>query len=751
MEKPKIIVCATAYRPFVGGAEIAIEEVAGRLAGDFDFIILTARMSRDLARRESAPEGTVIRLGFGTRFDKWLLPFLVPWYVFSRFRILDSRFLMWGMDVSQGALGGAAIKTLFPRVPFIFTVQYGESEEYLQSGRGGLIGFAFRRMLARADAVTAISSYLLGVARTHGYCGPAAVIHNGVDGEKFESQKLKVKRARNGNMVITVSRLVRKNGVDILIRAIGEVRKQIPGIQCRIAGDGPERLRLAALASELGVGDAIVFLGTVPHTELARHLHEADVFVRMSRSEGMGNAFAEAAAAGVPVVATAVGGIPDIIEHEKTGLFAGVDDSADCARKITRLLRDPAYAEAMAGRAREKIIQRFDWDTIARRYRDIFYAALGAEKRITIATGLFPPDIGGPATYTALLADELPREKIAVRVSYFGGVRHLPRIARHLAYFLRLLAAARGSGIIFAQDPVSVGLPALAAARLLRRKFFLKIVGDYAWEQYMNHESRIKNKEYETPEAFQKKRHGAMTEMRRRIQQFVARRADKIIVPSRYLRRIVAGWGVAQEKIAVVYNAVAMPERRASREEAREQLGLSGVVIIAVGRLVPWKGFAAVIDAIADLAVEMPDLRLVIAGSGPEEENLRRIIAERDAGERVRMTGAILHDALMEYFSASDIFVLNSGYEGLSHTLIEAMVAGLPVVATNIGGNPEVTTDGVEGILIPYDNNGKLKDALRALAGDKNMRLTMGAAARARAAAFTREKMIRETAVILRE
>lgn len=752
MPKQKIIVCATAYYPFVGGAEIAIEEVARRLSGQFDFFILTARMSRALPRLEMRPEGTIVRLGVGARFDKWLLPILIPYYFSSQFSISDSKFLLWGMDIGQGSFGAVVVKMFCPRLPFILTIQYGESDEYLRRGRFGLIRRGFRAMLARADFVTVISSYLLLLAREHGFCGPAEVIPNGADIEKFrvknpwpDRQESRIK-GNEGKTIITVSRLVAKNGIDILIDAVAEIKKTIPDIRCVIIGDGPERKSYESRIQNHGLEYNIQMMGEIAHTDIAEYLHQADVFVRPSRSEGMGIAFAEAMAAGLPVIGTAVGGIPDIITHERTGLLARPEDASGLAEAIIRLLRNPSFAQHIALAGQEKAAERFGWDGIARAYIRVFLQELGVKKRIVIATGLFPPEIGGPATYSSMLVDALPWQGIGLRVAPFRAVRHFPKIIRHLVYFWKIVFAGRGSDVIFAQDPVSTGMPALLAARIMRKKFILKIVGDYAWEQEQATDAAL----FETPEKFQTERHGIMTEMRRRIQKSVARAADLVIVPSEYLAGIVRGWGVREEKISVVYNAVAAPEQRMPRDEARKQLGLSGVVIISVGRLVPWKGFALLIDAVADLARESPEICLVIAGSGPEEENLRRRIRERGADGRVRMPGAISHEALMTYFVASDIFVLNSGYEGLSHTLIEAMGAGLPVIATRVGGNPEVITDGKEGTLIAYNDKEGLKGALALLVENSDMRAGFAARARARAAKFTKEKMIRETAMLLK-
>src|SRR3989344_2133170 len=105
-----------------------------------------------------------------------------------------------------------------------------------------------------------------------------------------------------------------------------------------------------------------------------------------------------------------------------------------------------------------------------------------APVKILIATPFSTPDIGGPATYSATLSRELPKRGVDVCIVSFRDVRWLPRGIRHLVYFFKCLWSGRGADVIYAQDPFSVGFPALAAARVLRKKFLLKIVGDYAWE-----------------------------------------------------------------------------------------------------------------------------------------------------------------------------------------------------------------------------------------------------------------------------
>jgi glycosyltransferase involved in cell wall biosynthesis len=337
--------------------------------------------------------------------------------------------------------------------------------------------------------------------------------------------------------------------------------------------------------------------------------------------------------------------------------------------------------------------------------------------RILIATGIFPPDIGGPATYSKLLRDELPKRGIEVKILNFGEVRRLPKLIRHFVYFWRVLRKGRNVNIIFAQDPVSVGLPSIIAAKILRKKFVLKIVGDYAWEQGMQ---RFGIKDL--LDDFANKKYGRRVEFLRKIQRFVAKNADLIITPSEYLKKIIIKWGINSGKITVIHNAFDAPEIKISKSEARKKLNLSGMILISAGRLVPWKGFGALIDIMPDIIAQIPDAKLIIIGSGPEEENLKFKIENLKLENSVISTGQIPHRDLISYLRAGDIFILNTGYEGFSHQILEAMMAGIPVIATRVGGNRELIDDGKNGILVEYNDKRGLENAVLNLYDNKEVR-----------------------------
>lgn len=331
--------------------------------------------------------------------------------------------------------------------------------------------------------------------------------------------------------------------------------------------------------------------------------------------------------------------------------------------------------------------------------------------KVLIATPLYPPDIGGPATYTKTLETELPAHGVAVVVVSFHTVRHFPKLIRHMVYMVKLFRATRDVDVMLALDPVSVGLPATLVSLIRMKPLVVKVVGDYAWEEGQQRFHVKDNLDIFVTKPFN--HYLAQVGMLRLVQKFVASRAKQVIVPSKYLKAIVHAWGIAEEKISVVYNAYDVSELRGDRNELRSRHNLSGRVILSAGRLVPWKGFTMLIHLMVHIVREYPDAKLYIAGSGPDEAELKRLIVSEGMSNSVIMLGAIPHDVLMEYVLATDCFVLNTGYEGLSHQLLEVLAAGTPIITTRVGGNPELIENGKTGFLVPHDDIEEFRRALR--------------------------------------
>ncbi len=333
--------------------------------------------------------------------------------------------------------------------------------------------------------------------------------------------------------------------------------------------------------------------------------------------------------------------------------------------------------------------------------------------KILITTGIYPPDIGGPATYSKLLFDKLPERGIEVEILSFGEVRNLPKIIRHFVYFFKILKRARKVDIIYAQDPVSVGLPTLLANKILKKRFLIRIAGDYAWEQGVQ---RFGVKD--TLDDFSAKKDGYvfMVNLLKKIQKKVAQNAEKIIVPSYYFKGIIENWGVKSEKIEVIYNGIELPNHLEILSPSGER------VMLSVGRLVPWKGFGVLVECMPEILKYYPDLKLKIVGDGPQREELENLIEIYGLNDSVILTGALPREKTLEQMQEADLFILNTQYEGFAHQLIEVASLGTPIITTNIGGNPELIQNDIDGILIEPNNKKQILSAIIKIFGNDEFR-----------------------------
>jgi len=380
--------------------------------------------------------------------------------------------------------------------------------------------------------------------------------------------------------------------------------------------------------------------------------------------------------------------------------------------------------------------------------------------KILITTGIFPPDIGGPATYAELLANELNAKGFDVCVltysKQFFRSRHSHRVKiirvwgkwpkgiKHLIFGIKLLGLARKRDTIYALNVWSAGFPSLIAAKLFKKKFVIRIVGDYAWEVGVG-KDRVKL----LIDDFQKAKKSGWIGMLYKLQGWVCKRADTVIVPSKYLAGIVKGWGVPEAKIKIIYNGVDFKPSDLSREEARNKIGIHGNIILSIGRLVPWKGFRMLIKIMPCLLELKQFARLVIVGDGPDKKSLESMVKNMGLSQKVFLVGKKTKEELAVYLAASDMFVLNSGYEGFSHQILEAMVAGTPIIASAVGGNKEVITQGENGFLVRYNDEFNLVEAIKTVWQDEKLRDELGENGKKTVQKFSSEKMINETLKVL--
>jgi glycosyltransferase involved in cell wall biosynthesis len=200
-------------------------------------------------------------------------------------------------------------------------------------------------------------------------------------------------------------------------------------------------------------------------------------------------------------------------------------------------------------------------------------------------------------------------------------------------------------------------------------------------------------------------------------------------------------WGVPEEKMAIIYNAV---EPFDGVQPAVVPLR-TPLKVVTVGRLIPLKCVDRVIEAL----VSCPDIGLVIVGDGSERQRLEGFANTLDVADRVYFAGQVSQAEAIRLMAACDFFVLNSTHEGLPHVVLEAMSLCLPVVATAVGGTPEVVCDGDNGRLIAPMDHDALAKMLRHLVFSPEERQRLATGARQTAACFSFQSLVEATERIL--
>src|SRR3990172_1859795 len=268
--------------------------------------------------------------------------------------------------------------------------------------------------------------------------------------------------------------------------------------------------------------------------------------------------------------------------------------------------------------------------------------------KILVITGIFPPDIGGPASYVPKISEEIVKHGHIVTTitlsdvpSYtdnynFDVVRIQRKSFKPIRLLKTILAIARygrEADLLFVNG---LALEATIANYFLKKPLVQKVVGDFAWERARNKGWTANN-----IDEFQKNKHSLKVEFLKRLRNFWIRKSHLVIVPSYYLKSIVRSWEVEEDKIEVIYNAV----EELSIGKTVDLPEFKGYTIISMGRLVPWKGF----DNLIQVVSEIPYTRLIIIGSGLEEERLKNLAHQLRLNSRVIFTGGVSREEVISY------------------------------------------------------------------------------------------------------
>ena len=272
---------------------------------------------------------------------------------------------------SQSLLSGipALAAQKFLKIPYVI---WGRGSDIYIPGR--FTRMTSKPILQNADAVLALTKDMKQKIQEI-YDRGITVVPNGVDLERFKISS-EGKKEDNANTIVFVGRLHPVKGVQYLIEAMAIVHREMQDAKLVLVGDGVERSRLEELAERLDLNDCIQFAGQVPQERVPQVMNQADVFAMSSLSEGFPVVLLEAMAAGLPIVATNVGGIPDIVEEGVNGCLVNAKSPDEIAEKILILLQNDEILKKIAANNREKA-ELFTWDKITGTVENIYFECPG--------------------------------------------------------------------------------------------------------------------------------------------------------------------------------------------------------------------------------------------------------------------------------------------------------------------------------------------------------------------------------------
>ena len=605
--------------------------------------------------------------------------------------------------------------------------------------------FAFKRATAplqMADAVCAVSHELRERALAAGAISPKALtIHNGCDQEIFHHMDLAAVRASLGiaadaEVLLYVGRFAKAKGLKELLAAFASLLGRRPRLILALIGDGPLASTIQNFVRDGGLTDRVRFCGVQAPPEVARWMNAADLLCLPSHSEGCPNVILEALSTGCPAVASDVGGVPELITPE-CGVLTPVGDAPRLAAAIEGALErhwDRRSISASFSRSWNDVARETHAvceDLVKRRAARRGTGGRPKRPKITVVTPYFPTSTdsyrGHSAFQTLRFLKDMADVDVICPLATYPDVGWLKG---HTTNTFDPAFQAADIPSVYLEYPAIPVLTRPVNGEICRSRI-MPLLQRSRPDVILNY--------WLYPEGYAAVRAGdalgipvvvgSIGSDLRRIQdlftKYLVRKtlegAARVITVSEDLRRIAIQFGVSPDKVTTIVNgyddSLFYP---GDREDARRALGLDRTrkLILFVGSLLETKGLAELVEALRPLVGRRPETSLALIGDGPFRPELERRIQNNGLGAHISLLGRRTSAQVGDWMRAADVFCLPSYSEGCPNVVVEALACGSPVVASDVGGIPELVRNDC-GILVPAKAVEPLSAALeRALAID---------------------------------
>ena len=361
----RVLLHCVYYPPEVGGLESHVSGLAeGLVRHGAEVRVVTSRSISGLPREEEVK---------GVRVKRTWLPSRSPlgWAAHALCSApATRRWAKWADLIHAQSFASVPPVVMAARAEGCPSVGSFHTSHFLLRAESRLWAPVLTRLVEWPDHVLAASEEIAEVASDLGRGSDVEALTNGVDTDQFRALDRPRSERETAPTIVVPRRLFQKNGVEFLVRALPAIRAGIPDVRVIIVGDGPERRRLEEVATQLGVEGSIEFLGSRPHEEMPDLLSAAKIAVFPSLMEATSVAALEAMSCGLPVVASDVGGLPEIVDSE-VGMLVPPGDSAALAAGVIRLLSDERLSER-GRRARDRVVANWSNDRLIDRHLEIY-------------------------------------------------------------------------------------------------------------------------------------------------------------------------------------------------------------------------------------------------------------------------------------------------------------------------------------------------------------------------------------------
>lgn len=624
--------------------------------------------------------------------------------------------------------------------PYTFTAH--AKDIFLKSTKPALL----RRKIARSNGVITVCDFnrrYIIEKFARGMEHKIVRIYNGVDLAAFEPADF---AAREPGLILSVSRLVEKKGLHVLLDACAQLRDAGQKFRCVIAGEGALGASLKQRAQELALEGCVAFTGALPQEEVRRMLAKCTMLVAPSIEAGDGNldalptALLEALATATPVVTTPVTGIPEIVSNGEEGLLVPPNDAPGLAQAIAQLLGDEKLRRQMGASGRRKAERLFDRRANSREQIRFFEKAFDVTQqplRIGYVLTVFPR-----LSETFILRELTELERLGAEVTVFSQKPPL-ELRRHEA-----AAVLRAEVLYYApwtRHWLHMAVSHLAMALSSPRQYFtlLRFVATRhnlpTWKKFWRAAAIAREARARGIQLL----HSHFISSNTRVAQFASQLSGIPYSATAHAKDIYAA-GLSAKKLRshitdAQFVATISEANRAYLEKAapggrvhvlrnsvapdefefrtREPHG-GDLRVLAIGRLVEKKGFAVLIDAVARVVAAGGQVTLKIAGDGPLLPDLQRRIDQAGIACHATLCGSLTQNELKPLFDWADALIVPSvvsadnDVDGVPVVILEAFAYGVPVIASDLSGIPEVVVHGKTGTLVPPGDAAALADSL---------------------------------------